>query len=83
MCEEKHRFVQYCQADTVDTIPPNPVTDLAVTQTTKDSVTLGWTVQADDATHDRPAHDLRYSLEPIDEKHLDNRTYGGYYGSNS
>lgn len=55
-------------ADTVDTIPPNPVTDLAVTQTTKDSVTLGWTVQADDATHDRPdVYDLRYSLEPIDE----------------
>ena len=55
-------------ASTTDTIPPQPVTDLSVANTTEHAVTLSWTVHADDAMHDTPeSYELRYSPEPITE----------------
>lgn len=53
---------------TRDTIPPQPVRDLQVESTTKDTITLTWTAPKDDALHDQAfAYDLRYSTHPFDE----------------
>jgi WD40 repeat protein/chitodextrinase len=59
-------------AYTTDTIPPEPITDLAAQATTESSVTLSWTVTKDDSLHDKPeVYDIRYNLEPIDETNWD------------
>ncbi|HWP45856.1 MAG TPA: fibronectin type III domain-containing protein [Candidatus Limnocylindrales bacterium] len=53
---------------TRDTIPPQPVRDLQVESTTKDTITLTWTAPKDDALHDQAfAYDLRYSIQPFGE----------------
>lgn len=52
----------------VDTIPPAPVTDLAVRLETPVSVTLSWTAPGDDGQAGMPfSYDVRYATEPITE----------------
>jgi len=59
-------------ADTTDTIPPKPVTDLTAQATTEHSVTLSWTVTEDDLAHDTPeVYEIRYNLETINEMNWD------------
>ncbi len=67
-------------AYTADTIAPEPITDLIAETATQDSVTLVWTVKADDEVHGMPElYELRYSLEPIDEINWDTtRTVEGF-----
>ncbi|MDH3936151.1 MAG: hypothetical protein OEV68_02340, partial [candidate division Zixibacteria bacterium] len=52
----------------VDTIPPNAITDLQVTDSTHTSVTLTWTASGDDgASGTAHVYSLRYSQSPIDD----------------
>lgn len=61
------------RASTTDTVPPQPLTDVAMVDATEHSVTVGWTVIADDANHDMPElYDVRYYLEPIDAVNWEN-----------
>lgn len=55
-------------AYTTDTVPPQPVTDLALQNATQREITLSWTVVPDDPMHDTPdIYELRYHFEPITE----------------
>jgi len=57
---------------TVDTIPPDAVTDLAVSTATTNSLTLTWTAPGDDGNNGTAAeYDIRYATSNID-----NETWG-------
>ncbi len=50
----------------VDNTPPDPITDLAVTNTGITTVTLGWTAVGDDGMDgNASSYDIRYSMDPI------------------
>ncbi|MEE9270307.1 MAG: choice-of-anchor D domain-containing protein, partial [Candidatus Krumholzibacteria bacterium] len=52
----------------LDSIPPSPVTDLAVIGTGSNTATLQWTASGDDSTDGTASsYDVRYSLSPIDD----------------
>jgi subtilase family serine protease/subtilisin family serine protease len=58
-----------------DTIPPAPVTDLAVTGLLLTKVTLTWTATGDDGMQGRAnAYDLRYSTAPISDANWEQAT---------
>jgi subtilisin family serine protease len=59
-----------------DTIPPDPITDLQVTGTTSDSVTLEWTATGDDGSDGTAyLYDLRYRTDgPLTEGNWDTST---------
>src|SRR5690554_1505790 len=48
-----------------DTIPPDPITDLAVADPTSNSLTLTWTVPNDTSMNGVTGYDIRYSTSPI------------------
>lgn len=61
-----------------DTVPPSAVTDLAVIDTTTDSVTLTWTATGDDGDIGTARYyDLRYSFLPIDNTNWDDAFQAG------
>ncbi len=54
-----------------DSLPPSPVTDLAVIQTGGQKITLSWTTTGDDlSTGTAHSYDIRYSLAPIDSSNF-------------
>ena len=54
-----------------DSIPPSPVTDLAVIQTGGEKITLSWTATGDDSsTGTAHSYVVRYSLTPIDSSNF-------------
>jgi len=56
------------EIEQVDFIPPAPINNLAVSQTTSGSATLSFTAPGDDAGSGQASeYDLRYSTEPITE----------------
>jgi subtilisin family serine protease len=59
-----------------DTTPPDPITDLEVTGTTSDSVTLEWTATGDDGSYGTAyLYDLRYRMDgPVTEENWDTAT---------
>ncbi|PID58815.1 hypothetical protein CSB45_02110 [candidate division KSB3 bacterium] len=64
-------------AYTTDTIAPQAIDDLTVAQADKQSLTVSWTVIADDAKHETPAsYALRYSLGPLGEDNWDSASLG-------
>ena len=52
---------------TPDTIPPDPVTDLAVTDPTSSSLKLTWTVTNDTSINGVTGYDIRFSDSPIND----------------
>ena len=55
-----------------DTIPPDPVTDLAVTVVGSNWAILSWTASGDDGDSGQASsYDIRYSTSPIDESNFD------------
>lgn len=48
-----------------DTIPPAPITDLAVTNPTSNTLTIQWTVPVDTSIGGVVGYDIRYSTSPI------------------
>ena len=58
-----------------DSIPPDPVTDLAVGQTGSNWIEVSWTATGDDgSTGDAARYDVRYSMSPIDDLNWDSAT---------
>jgi subtilisin family serine protease len=56
----------------LDSIPPDPVVDLAVVSTGSNTATLSWTATGDDSTDGTAKHyDVRYSVLPIDAGNFD------------
>jgi len=54
-----------------DSIPPSPVTDLAVIQTGGEKITLSWTATGDDSSTGRAYYyDVRYSFSSIDSSNF-------------
>ncbi|MDZ7392540.1 MAG: Ig-like domain-containing protein [candidate division KSB1 bacterium] len=65
----------FVAATIVDNTPPAAVTNLAVSGTTANSVTLTWTAPGDDGTVGTAAsYDLRYSTSPITATNFDAAT---------
>ena len=56
----------YCTLE-IDTIPPNPITDLSITNITASTATLNWSGDAE-------KYDLRYSTAPITSVNFENLT---------
>ena len=55
-----------------DSIPPDPVRDLAVTRTESNRITIEWTAPGDDAGAGTAArYDVRYDVTPIDAASFD------------
>ncbi len=55
-----------------DSIPPSPISDLAVTNTGGSWIALSWTATGDDSsTGTASYYDVRYSLSPIDSSNFD------------
>jgi len=55
-------------AYTTDTDSPAAITDLSISRSELDAVTVIWTVVEDDAIHDVPAsYEIRYATEPLSE----------------
>jgi len=58
-----------------DNVPPDPVDDLTVSNTTSSSITLDWTATGDDGKEGSASrYEIRYSTEPIDENNFDQTT---------
>ncbi len=58
-----------------DTVPPAPITDLQVTATGSNTVTLRWTATGDDGREGTAqSYDLRYATFPIDADTFDEAT---------
>jgi len=59
----------------LDSIPPDPVVDLAVESTGSNTATLTWAAPGDDGSEGTASvYDLRYSTSPIDEGNFDSAT---------
>jgi len=55
-----------------DDIPPAPITDLATTDPTSNTISLTWTATGDDGTEGTATfYEVRYSTDPIDETNWD------------
>jgi len=59
----------------LDSIPPDPVADLAVLEMGSSAVTLAWTATGDDSSAGTAwQYDIRYSTSPIDAANFDSAT---------
>ena len=59
----------------LDSIPPDPVADLAVFEIGSSAVTLAWTASGDDTSAGTAwRYDIRYSPSPIDEANFESAT---------
>jgi len=66
---------KYSNPTPSDTIPPSVITNLTVTETTIDSVTLSWTAPGDDGNVGiATTYDIRYSTSPITDFNWDSVT---------
>ena len=60
-------YAAYLSLGVADPTPPDPVTDLSVTNPTSNSLNLQWTVPFDSSANGVTAYDIRYSLSPIND----------------
>ncbi len=59
----------------IDTVPPDAITDLAVSNAFANNVILTWTATGDDGTvGTASSYDIRYSTSPITDANWDNAT---------
>ncbi len=55
-----------------DSIPPDPVVDLGVSETASNWMSLAWTATGDDgSTGNASSYDIRYAVFPIDDTNFD------------
>jgi subtilisin family serine protease len=60
-------YAAYLSLSDQDITPPDPITDLAVINTTSNSLTLQWTVPFDSSANGVTGFDIRYSSSPIND----------------
>ena len=58
-------YAAFLSLGTADSTAPDPITDLAVTAPTSNSLTLQWTVPYDSSMNGVTGYDIRYSTSPI------------------
>lgn len=58
-------YAAFLTLGTPDTIPPDPITDLAIINPTSNSLTLQWTVPFDSSMNGVTGYDIRMSTSPI------------------
>ena len=64
---------------TPDTVPPDPVTNLAVAEPSSNTMRLTWTATGDDGSVGTAnSYDLRYSTAPIDAGNFDTASHVGH-----